>query len=235
MLDKEFIFKIGKEKIEKIKKEETLNSNDLVSLWILQDEMWNSEFKFFSALENLSNQLNDIKDPREQFQKTKQIFMEYNLTTYQLFTVLMIHKEEQGKCNFNFPQEHIKLVELENLLKHFSIHEQGLSKLGLGHDRSLANAMSITEKFSIFTLLKRVIMECLFNIGVNQQFLREFNCTNIKDLEGRFGRQYLIEIRDFAKVLNNNGTINPELWSKLGDQNSLTSKAMELKFLKKEK
>ena len=47
MLDKEFILKIGKEKIEKIKKEETLNSNDLVSLWILQDEMWNSEFKFF--------------------------------------------------------------------------------------------------------------------------------------------------------------------------------------------
>ena len=171
MLDKEFILKIGKEKIEKIKKEETLNSNDLVSLWILQDEMWNSEFKFFSALENLSNQLNDINDPREQFQKTKLIFMEYNLTTYQLFTVLMIHKEEQGKCNFNFPQEHIKLVELENLLKHFSIHEQGLSKLGLGHDRSLANAMRITEKFSIFTLLKRVIMECLFNIGVINEIL----------------------------------------------------------------
>jgi hypothetical protein len=234
MLDKKFIIKIGEEKIQKIKKEKSSNPQDVVSLWIEQDLMWNSENKFYVALESLANQIDIISDPREQFKKTKLAFMEYNLSTYQLFTVLMIHKEERGKCNFIFPYEHIKLEELENLLKHYSIYEQTLSKLEIGHDRSLSNAMIVTEKFCIFTLLKRVIMECLFNIGVNEHFLKEFNCKNIDELERKFGKQYLIEIRDFAKVLNNDGTINNELWSKLGNQNSSASQIMEINFLKKE-
>lgn len=232
MLDKNFILKIGKEKIEKIKKEETLSTNNLASLWVLQDVMWNSEFKFFNDLESIANKLDAIKNSKKQFHKAKETFLEYNLTTFQLFSVLMIHKEEDdGKCNFMFPQEHIKLEELENLLKHFSIYEQTLSKLGLGHDRSLSNAMIVTEKFCIFTLLKRVIMECLFNIGVNESFLREFNCKNIDELERIFGKQYLIEIREFAKVLNNDGTVAPEKWTKLKNPTLIN---MEMKFLMKE-
>lgn len=233
MLDKKFIVKLGKEKIKKIKKNKSSTPQDVVSLWIEQDLMWNSENKFYLALESVANRIDIIADPKEQFQKTKLAFMEYNLISYQLFTVLMIHKEDQGKCNFIFPYEHISLQELENLLKHFSIYELTLSKLGLRHDRSLSNAMIVTEKFCIFTLLKRVIMECLFNIGVNENFLREFNCKNIDELERIFGKQYLIEIREFAKVLNNDGTINYELWSKLGSEKDTFLKNMEKKFIQK--
>ena len=82
-------------------------------------------------------------------------------------------------------------------------------------------------------LSNQVIMECLFNIGVNANYLKEFNCQNIQELALKFGENYSNQIKSLSAVLNNDGTINQEEWSKLGNNNSSETLNLELRFINK--
>ena len=233
MLDKNFITRIAKEHINKIKSIQTLDPRDVSGEWIRQNEVWDSENKFLSDLEKYTKGLVEIEDPEIQFNKTKVAFMQLNLATHQLSSILMIPEEKNGQCDFILPNEVIPSNQLENLLKHYSLYEQILSKLGLGHDRSLTNAIIVKEEYCKVALSNQVIMECLFNIGVNANYLEEFNCQNIQELAKKFGENYFNEIKSFSSVLNNDGTINHEQWSKLGNNNSSELLNLELRFIDK--
>ena len=233
MLDKNFITRIAKEHINKIKSIQTLDPRDVSGDWIRQNEAWDSENKFLSDLEKYTKGLVEIEDPEIQFNKTKVAFMQLNLATYQLSSILMIPEEKNGQCDFILPNEVIPSNQLENLLKHYSLYEQILSKLGLGHDRSLTNAIIVKEEYCKVALSNQVIMECLFNIGVNANYLEEFNCQNIQELALKFGENYFNEIKSFSAILNNDGTINQEQWSKLGNNNSSELSNLELRFIDK--
>ena len=233
MLDKNFITRIAKEHINKIKSIQTLDPRDVSGDWIRQNEAWDSENKFLSDLEKYTKGLVEIEDPEIQFNKTKVAFMQLNLATYQLSSILMIPEEKNGQCDFILPNEVIPSNQLENLLKHYSLYEQILSKLGLGHDRSLTNAIIVKEEYCKVALSNQVIMECLFNIGVNANYLEEFNCQNIQELALKFGENYFNKIKSFSAILNNDGTINQEQWSKLGNNNSSELSNLELRFIDK--
>ena len=159
--------------------------------------------------------------------------MKLNLATHQLSSILMIPEEKNGQCDFILPNKVISSNQLENLLKYYALYEQLLSKLGFGDDRSLTNALIVKEKYCTVMLSNQVIMECLFNIGVNTNYLEEFNCQNIQELAKKFGENYFNEIKSFSSVLNNDGTINHEQWSKLGNNNSSELLNLELRFINK--
>ena len=233
MLDKNFITRLAKDHINKIKSSQTLDPRDVSGDWIRQNEAWDSENKFLSDLEKYTKGLVEIEDPEIQFNKTKVAFMQLNLATYQLSSILMIPEEKNGQCDFILPNEVIPSNQLENLLKHYSLYEQILSKLGLGHDRSLTNAIIVKEEYCKVALSNQVIMECLFNIGVNANYLEEFNCQNIQELALKFGENYSNQIKSLSAVLNNDGTINQEEWSKLGNNNSSETLNLELRFINK--
>ena len=233
MLDKNFIIKIAQDHINKIKSIQTLDPRDIAGEWIRQNDMWDSENKFLSDLKKYTNELVEYDDPEIQFNKTKVAFMQLNLATHQLSSILMIPEEKNGQCDFILPNKVIPSNQLENLLKHYALYEQLLSKLGFGDDRSLTNALIVKEKYCTVMLSNQVIMECLFNIGVNTNYLEEFNCQNIQELAKKFGENYFNEIKSFSSVLNNDGTINHEQWSKLGNNNSSELLNLELRFINK--
>ena len=54
MLDKNFITRLAKDHINKIKSIQTLDPRDVAGDWIRQNEAWNSENKFLSVLEKES-------------------------------------------------------------------------------------------------------------------------------------------------------------------------------------
>jgi hypothetical protein len=218
MLDKDFIFKIAEEKIDKFK-----NSNiesldhplDLVCTWIQEDK---TNIRKNCLIDELNRKImflpENIKDQKLYIKK---LFLNSIVQTLQ-FDLIFMYPKNQFKY---FLRKDLTSHQIDRFLLYLIRHEELTKREKITSEKTLENAHAIWDSFSLNHFLFWIFEELLMNLGeLNKNFLN----THLKNT--------LNEIAAFIKVLDENGNIDQTKVSNLLKANMFLNKKFEDDFLK---
>jgi len=197
MLDKNFIFKIAEEKIEKFKNLnlESLDPrlSDPSYYWIQNDPTNVKKEIIFSELNRRIVLL--TKNSKDQKLNAKKFLYTSVRNSAQLFFIIMYPINNQFQY---FPFSNLTAQQLDRFLLYLTRDEELLSKEGITSEKSFNNGALISQLYSINNYLYLIFEELLLNLGEN----------NIKNKTNTLRKNMANEIVDFIKVLDENGNVD---------------------------
>lgn len=218
MLDKDFIFKIADEKIDKFK-----NSNiesldhplDLICTWIQEDKT-NKRKNYL--IDELNKKIMSLPDNiKDQKLYIKKLFLNSIGQTLQLGLIFMYPKNQLKY----FLYKDLTSQQIDRFLLYLIKHEEWTKRDKITSEKTLENSLAIWDSFSLNHFLFLIFEELLLNLG-------ELN----KNILNTHHKNTFNEITAFIKVLDENGNIDQTKASNLLKANMFLNKKFEDDFLK---
>ncbi len=196
MLDKDFIFKIADEKIEKFK---NLNLENLDPLlidpsytWIQEDTSNERKKIIFSELNKFITIL--TKNIKDQKHNAKKLLFNFINKSVQLYFIFMYPKNQ-----FKYlPFSNLTTQQIDRFLLYLIGHEGLTTKEGITTAKTLENAHSIFDLYSLNHFLYLIFEELLLNLGE----------SNISNTTNTLRKNIRDEVMDFIKTLDENGNVD---------------------------
>jgi hypothetical protein len=196
MLDKNFILKIAEEKIEKFKNLnlESLDplSYDPLYIWIQEDTSNERKKIIFLELNKLITNL--TKNIKDQKLNAKKLLFNYINKSVQLYFIFM-NPNNQFKY---LPFSNLTTQQIDRFLLYLIRHEELTTKEGITSEKTLKNAHSIFDLYSLNHFLYLIFEELLLNLGEG----------NIRNTTNELRKNMFNEVKDFIKVLDENGNVD---------------------------
>ncbi len=195
MLDKDFIFKIADEKIEKFKNFNLENFDPLTLdptyTWIQEDKLNERKKIIFLELNKLITIL--TKNIKDQKLNAKKLLFNFINKSVQLYFIFM-YPNNQFKY---LPFSNLTTQQIDRFLLYLIRHEELTTKEGITSEKNLENAHSIFDLYSLNHFLYLIFEELLLNLGE----------SNIRNITNALRKNIRDEVKDFIKMLDENGNV----------------------------
>ena len=225
LLDLEFIIKIAKEKIEKMK---ALQEDELIDpaySWFQNDPENKKANALMDIYKIVASQISSQTTSEHQKIIIRKNLYHYNWRAIQLMFILSFPEEPFGflytdKNYSKMMKEDISNETMEKYYKWCTLHNPTTKNLGFSLDKSFVNSAIIAEKYSLPTLISALLFEPLINIGDRGAWDQMYELK----------KYFLKEIITFMKKLNNDGTCDPGSFSILEKIEKALNSKMEKDF-----
>ena len=226
LLDLEFIIKIAKEKIEKLKKLPEDHLIDPSLNWIQNDPGNQKANALMDIYKIAASQISSQTTLEQQKTIIRKIDYAHTWKAIQLMFILSFPEEPFGflytdKNYSKMMKEKFSNETMEKYYKWCTLHNPTTKNLGFSLDKSFENSGLIAKEYSLSTLISNLLNECAINIGDGVA----------RDKLEILKKYFLKEIITFIKKLNNDGTCDPKSFSILEKIEKAANSKMEQDFI----
>ena len=227
LLDLEFIIKIAKEKIEKLKTFPKNPLNDPSLTWFQNDPQDKKENELMSRYKVIASQISSQTTLEHQKIIIRKNLYHYNWRAIQLMFICSSNEEPfrfilDNKDAPTFAGERISSEMLEKYYKWCVLHNPTTKDLSFNLEKSFANSAVIAQEYSFPTLVSTLLFEPALNIGDRGAW----------DKLLVLKKYFVKEIVTFMKKLNNDGICDdPRLFSIFEKAEKAANSKMEEDFL----